>query len=397
MHVVQLCFQTAIDSYHRKTDTKSLLGPAGVREILTVLSAEGYMLPCVCIGGINASNLQRVLFQSQTPNFRLSGVAVVSAIMASSDPAQASRDLKRLIENSPHFASGRPIKPLPTMEEVYAIVPGYVEQVIAQKPLCHNMINTVVQTLAANIAIAIGGSPIMSSNGSEAEDLARLDGSLVINMGTVTPESLANFLLAISAYNAAGNPVLLDPVGAGATSARRSAVKSLMAGGYYDVIKGNEGEIKTVAGTLGTAQQHGVDSGASTLTLEQKAEIVKDLAAQEQCVVLMTGQVDILSDGSRTACISNGHEYMGLVTGSGCTLGTAIAAFLAVHRDDTFMAALAAILLFEVAAETAAEGENVKGPGTFLPAWVDQLYQISRSSTKTSANPWIRRARVDFK
>jgi thiamine-phosphate diphosphorylase/hydroxyethylthiazole kinase len=317
--------------------------------------------------------------------------------MASSDPAQASRDLKRLIENPPHFASGRPIKAPPTTEEIYTTIPGYVQQVVAQKPLCHNMINTVVQTLAANIAIAIGGSPIMSSNGSEAEDLAGLNGSLVINMGTVTPESLSNFLLAISAYNAAGNPVLLDPVGAGATSARRTAVKALMAGGYYHVIKGNEGEIKTVAGTLGTEQQHGVDSGASTLTLEQKAKIVQDLAAQEQCVVLMTGQVDILSDGSRTAYISNGHEYMGLVTGSGCTLGTTIAAFLAVHRDDMFMAALAAILLFEIAAEIAAEDEIVKGPGTFLPTWVDQLYQISQSSTETSAKSWIRRAKVDFK
>jgi thiamine-phosphate diphosphorylase/hydroxyethylthiazole kinase len=257
------------------------------------------------------------------------------------------------------------------------------------------MINTVVQTLAANIAIAVGGSPIMSSNGAEAQDLAKLNGSLVINMGTVNPDSLSNFLHAITAYNSSGNPILFDPVGAGATAARKEAVKTLMAGGYFDVIKGNEGEIKTVAGIAGTEQQRGVDSGTSSLTDKEKADIVKELAAREHCIVLMTGRVDILSDGARTAYISNGHEYMGLVTGSGCTLGTTIAAFLAVHREDKFMATLAAVLLFEIAAELAAKMEGVRGPGTFLPNWVDQLYKSSRSGSN-DPNPWIDAAKVEF-
>ena len=120
----------------------------------------------------------------------------------------------------------------------------------------------------------------MANYGREAEDLANLGGSLVVNMGTVTPEGLENYLLALQAYNAQGGSILLDPVGAGATEIRRNAVKTLMAGGYFDVIKGNEGEIKTVSGASGP-QQRGVDSGDSTLSSQGKAALVKKLAARE--------------------------------------------------------------------------------------------------------------------
>ncbi len=147
----------------------------------------------------------------------------------------------------------------------------------------------------------------MANYGAEATDLSALDGALVINMGTVTPDGLTNYLLALRAYNTRGGPVLLDPVGAGATQLRRDAVKTLMAGGYFDVIKGNEGEIKTVAGESGM-QQRGVDSGSSMLTGTDKARLVRRLAARERNVVLMSGMTDYLSDGERTYAISNGHE-----------------------------------------------------------------------------------------
>ncbi len=147
----------------------------------------------------------------------------------------------------------------------------------------------------------------MANSGAEAHDLSALDGALVINMGTVTPDGLANYAQALRAYNARGGPVLLDPVGAGATQLRRDAVKTLMAAGYFDLIKGNEGEIMTVAGESGV-QQRGVDSGASTQSETDRATLVKRLAVRERNVVLMTGVVDYLSDGERTYAISNGHE-----------------------------------------------------------------------------------------
>jgi thiamine-phosphate diphosphorylase/hydroxyethylthiazole kinase len=240
------------------------------------------------------------------------------------------------------------------------------------------MTNTVVQNFAANVCLATGSSPIMSLNGPEAVDLAKLGGALVINMGTVTSDLLDTYLMGMKAYNATGNPVVFDPVGGGATSVRKAAIKQLLAGGFFDVIKGNEGEISAVIGTS-NVQQRGVDSGTSASTPAQKATMVKSLAQREQCVVLMTGQTDFLSDGIRTFGISNGSPWLGRITGSGCALGSVIASYVAVYRGDKLLAALAGILHYEIAAERAAERADVKGPGSFIPAFLDELYILGKT------------------
>ena len=266
------------------------------------------------------------------------------------------------------------------------------------------MTNLVVQNFAANVALNVGGSPIMSSDGNEASDLAALGGSLVINMGTASPDGLANYTIALRAYNNAGNPVLLDPVGGGATAIRRSAVRHLMGAGYFTIIKGNEAEIMTVLregagpGSRITAEaataQHGVDSGPdSGLTSDDKANIVSKLAARERCVILMTGATDFVSDGQRTYAISNGHAYLGGVTGTGCTVGTTIAAFAAVEREDTLLAVLAGLLMYEIAAERAASRDDVRGPGSFVPAFLDELFSV-REESKRGDGRWIEAAKV---
>jgi thiamine-phosphate diphosphorylase / hydroxyethylthiazole kinase len=252
-----------------------------------------------------------------------------------------------------------------------------------------------VQNFAANVALCVGSSPIMSNNGLEAEDLAALGGSLVINMGTTTPEIRSNHLKALAAYNAVGGPVLLDPVGAGATDQRREGVKALMAGGYFDVIKGNEGEIRTVSGAQGV-KQHGVDSGASQLSFEDKVRLVRGTAERERNVILMTGSTDVVSDGERTFAISNGHPYLGEITGSGCTLGTTIASVLAVEREDKVLATICAILMYEIAAERAAKRSEVRGPGTFVPAFLDELYAIRQESSKDDGR-WIDAAKIEIR
>ena len=182
----------------------------------------------------------------------------------------------------------------------------------------------------------------MSENGPEAADLARLGGALVINMGTATPDKLATFIEGMKAYNAIGAPVVFDPVGGGATAVRRAAVKTLLAAGFFSVIKGNEGEINAVAGTT-TTQQRGVDSGPSTSTEQDKAHLVKTIAQREHCIVLMTGKTDYLSDGVRTLAVHNGSHLLGRITGSGCALGAVIASYVALHPDDKFLGALAGI------------------------------------------------------
>ena len=375
-----------------KEDTKSIIGTSGVQQILSSLASDGQAVKTVCIGGINASNAQRVLYQAASQNKKLDGLAIVSAIVASSDPKQAASELRKLVNELPPFATSVS-KPSLSRDNIVTKVPEIIKCMASKKPLCHNMTNLVVQNFAANVAIAVGSSPIMSNNALEAPDLATLGGSLVVNMGTTTPEIKSNHLKALAAYNAVGGPTLFDPVGGGATAQRRQGVKDLMAGGYFDLIKGNEGEIRTVSGASGV-KQHGVDSGTSQLSLQDKIDLVKDIAAREHNVVLMTGSTDVVSDGERMVTIQNGHEYLGEITGSGCALGTTIAAVMAVEREDKLMAAVSGLLMYEIAAENAAARDFVKGPGTFVPAFIDELYQIRQLSLARDGK-WAEVAKVE--
>ncbi|KAF2651572.1 TMP-TENI-domain-containing protein [Lophiostoma macrostomum CBS 122681] len=407
-----------------KKNTKEIIGINGIRKILHFLSvqedAAAREIKTVCIGGINASNLQLIKHQLYAPDpfsqrgitKTIDGVAIVSAIMGSLTPKASSEHLTHLFHTPPPFStilspspssssSSSPYtnKPTPTPT---TLLPSILS-VPTHNPLSHNMTNLVVQNFAASIALSIGASPIMSTNGLEASDLANLHGGLVINMGTATPEALHNHRLAIRAYNGVGGPIVLDPVGAGATGARREALGFLVASGWFSVVKGNESEILAVAqasglsftssyssgsrisggGGGGGGQQRGVDSGSSSLSLLEKAYIVKKIASRERNVVLMTGAVDVLSDGHTTYAVRNGHAYLGMITGSGCTLGTTISAYLAaarmdrkVRRQSDINTVLSTILHYEIAAERAASLSSVHGPGTFVPAFIDALYQL---------------------
>jgi thiamine-phosphate diphosphorylase/hydroxyethylthiazole kinase len=378
-----------------KKNTKEIIGVNGIRKILRYLDQGNEAekkIKTVCIGGVNASNLQRIVHQLHAPSIpsttpkAINGVAVVSAIIGAPDPKAASTHLSKLSKSVPPFQAQSTAPHFwleKDDEEITHLLSQAVQatkNVRQQHPLSHNMTNLVVQNFAANVALAIGASPIMANYGEEAKDLSALGGALVVNMGTVTPDGLLNYKKAISAYNLSGGPIVLDPVGAGATSVRRAALSELMGTGYFDLIKGNEREIMAVARSSGleiadTTQQRGVDSGDSLFTIEQRAYIVSRLALRERNVVLMTGATDIVSDGIRTYAVENGHEYLGAITGSGCTLGTTLSAYLAANQGDKLHAAVAGMLHYEIAAEVAATRPDVKGPGTFVPAFIDELYQ----------------------
>lgn len=395
-----------------KKNTKEIIGVNGIRAILRYLDNLGETsrdIKTVCIGGVNASNVQRVIHQLYAPCSLLAkpksidGVAIVSAIIGAKEVREASHHLLQLIKSAPPFSkSSDPVFWLEKEEdEIAALIKTADRATIAvhsKSPLSHNMTNLVVQNFAANVALAVGASPIMANYGEEAADLSRLGGALVVNMGTVTPEGLLNYKKAIAAYNAAGGPIVLDPVGAGATSVRRDALGQLLSTGYFDLIKGNEREIMAVARASGftlddSSQQRGVDSGDSLFTIEQRAYIVSKLALRERNVVLMTGLTDVVSDGVRTYAISNGHAYLGKITGSGCTLGTTLSAYLAAWPQDKLHAAIAAILHYELAAEYAAKREDVKGPGTFVPAFIDELF-ASGDQVSVGKQSWGNDAKV---
>jgi thiamine-phosphate diphosphorylase/hydroxyethylthiazole kinase len=399
-----------------KKNTKDIIGVNGIRKILRYLdgSAEGKKVKTVCIGGVNATNVQRIKHQLFAPTPKntspktIDGVAVVSAIVGASDPRAASENLANLLRTPPPFKA-KSSEPHFWLEkndqEITSLLKSAIQATKRVKeigPLSHNMTNLVVQNFAANVALSIGASPIMANYGEEAADLAALGGALVVNMGTVTPEGLENFGKAIKAYNAAGGPIVLDPVGAGATSIRRGALATLMSAGYFDLIKGNEKEIVAVARASGLSlsssssqQQRGVDSGSALFTLEQRAYIVSHLAARERNVVLMTGATDVISDGIRTYAISNGHEYLGRITGSGCTLGTTLSAYLAANPEDKLRAAVAGLLHYEIAAEWAAKKDDiVVGPGTFVPVFIDELYNFGVDYVDRKRLKLERRAKV---
>ncbi|KAI9690056.1 MAG: hypothetical protein M1820_010055 [Bogoriella megaspora] len=381
-----------------KENTKSIIGIAGLREIIDSLPRTDRALRTVCIGGINGTNTHRVI--SKVP--QLDGVAIVSAIIGASNPQDVASTLRSAIRDAREVVPASSASGHFSIAQAKEGAPQIVKELGDRNPLCHNMTNLVVQNFAANVALCIGASPIMSNNGDEAPDLAKLGGALVINMGTSTPDMVLNYKKALQAYNAVGGPVLYDPVGAGATESRRKTVKHLLESGTFNIIKGNEGEIKAVAGASGLrqdgigggAQQRGVDSGASTLDNTGKAKLVKALASRESVnVVIMTGKTDFVSDGKRVLAISNGHEYLGAITGSGCTLGTTIAAFAAGHREDYLLAAVTGILMYEIAAEIAAKREDVKGPGTFVPAFLDTLYKIRKDAAE-GKNEWIQAVKI---
>lgn len=384
----------------RKSDTKSVIGTRGTQAILNVCkTGTAHQIPCVAIGGINSKNIQRVLHQSSTHSGNyLNGIAVVSSIVAAKDPRTAARNLRSLMSTNPatFYVSTPPgTEPIKDLGSVFPKAAQLILQHSSSGTLSHNMTNTVVQNFAANVCLATGASPIMSLNGFEADDLAVLHGGLVINLGTITPNVMTACQLGLLAYNGQGNPVVLDPVGGGATTVRKEAIKTLMQAGFFDVIKGNESEIMAVIGTT-DAKQHGVDSGPSSSTRQQKIDWVTQLARRERCIVLMTGATDYFSDGTRTYAISNGSHWLGRITGSGCALGSVIASYVAMYKEDKFLAALAGILHYEIAAELAEEQiQTVRGPGSFIPAFLDELYRFPDSIRDTDGK-WVeKRAKVE--
>lgn len=374
------------------TATKDLraapIGVSGVRAILDVLKKEAdYDIKSVAIGGVNHSNAQFVLFQSATPEKKLDGVAVVSCIMAQKDAAHATKTLADKIK-TPGPWVGSPISSkaksqAEIAEQLAQVAPLIAQKVVEKSPLLHHITNNVVKNVSANISIAAGGSPAMSESAPEFEDFSKVpSAALLLNMGTAVPSNRDMMKHAITTYNSQGRTVVFDPVGAGASQYRRDLVAELLDTGVFTVIKGNEGEITACAKMQG-ATVRGVDSVGSA-SMETRIAICKKLAIENHTTVLMTGAQDVLVEGMaphRVLVFENGHEYLGLITGSGCMLGSLVSAFCTVHPEDPIVAASSALALYTIAAERAVATGRVYGPGSFLPALIDSVYELSRSQS----------------
>jgi hydroxyethylthiazole kinase len=248
----------------------------------------------------------------------------------------------------------------------------------ARKPLVHQITNYVVMNETANATLALGALPVMAHAPQEVEEMAAAAGALVLNIGTLSEDWVGSMLLA---GKAAAGPIVLDPVGAGATRYRTETAKRLLDELDIAVVRGNAAEVATLAGR--DAEIRGVESIGADDSAE---ELAKEAATALGCIAAVTGPTDYISDGKRVIVVSNGHELLATVSGTGCMATAVTGSFLAAKPDAPLEAAAEALVAFGVAGEDAARA--AEGPGTFHAALYDALYNLDPETLDD-------RARVD--
>lgn len=244
-----------------------------------------------------------------------------------------------------------------------------LEKVRTQKPIVHHLTNWVTIYDCANIVKTLGASPVMAHAKEEVADMAAIASSLVLNIGTLTPEFTEAMKLAAKAANKKGIPVVLDVCGAGATPLRDQKVKELLAQTKINIIKGNASEIARVAGE--SVMTKGVDAGNVKQDIVMLAQ---ELSKKNKCVVVVTGKEDIVTDGLKTLIVKNGDPMMTNIVGTGCMAASVIGTFAAIEKD-LVLAAASGLVCFEIAAESAAKIS--KGPATFKEKLFDCLFHLN--------------------
>ena len=246
-----------------------------------------------------------------------------------------------------------------------------------RRPLIHHITNYVTVNDCANTVLCAGGSPVMTDADTDVGEMVEIASALVLNIGTLNERIVGSMLKAGRAANRMDIPVILDPVGAGATGYRTETVWRILDDVRISVIKGNEGEIGFLAGAGGRVV--GVDSHGMS---GERADAVSSLAEQTGAIVAMTGRDDVVSDGERTIALSNGHDLMGIVSGTGCMASSVVGCYAAL-TDDLMRAAVSALLVFSVAGEIAAPRSS--GPASFKVNLLDSLYNLTATDIMTRA------------
>lgn len=239
-------------------------------------------------------------------------------------------------------------------------------------PIIHNITNYVAMPFNANALLAIGASPIMAHAHEEITNLIKISQALVINIGTLDPYWLKSMSLAMECAAAQSIPIIVDPVGAGATRFRTQSVLSLLNSVAPQVIRGNASEIIALVGST-DLKSKGVDSAA---TPEQAYPAGQELAERYGCTVVISGAQDFIINYEKTLMIENGVPSMTQVTGMGCTASALVAACCAV-QSDYFVAATAAMAIMGVAGELA--WPSSQGPGSFQVQFLDRLFHLQEA------------------
>jgi len=257
-----------------------------------------------------------------------------------------------------------------------------LENVRKVGPLVHNITNYVTVNDVANVLLACGGSPIMSDEPEDVEDITSICGGLNINIGTLNQSSIKGMFIAGKKANELGHMVLLDPVGAGASALRTNTAVGLMEKIRFTAIRGNISEIKTLTSGSGTTK--GVDADVADAvtedTLDQAIAFVKGFAKASGSIVAVTGAIDLVSDGDTCYVIRNGRPEMGRITGTGCQLSGLMTAFLVANPDNLLEGAAAAVCTMGLAGEIGWDNmQPGDGNSTYRNRIIDAIFNMDKA------------------
>lgn len=244
-----------------------------------------------------------------------------------------------------------------------------IRKVRILSPLVHNITNYVVMNSSANALLAAGASPVMAHAEEEVRDMVRIADALVLNIGTLSKMWIESMKLALEEANRLGKPVILDPVGAGATDYRTETVKDLLTTGTVSVIRGNASEIMALVSA--GLKTKGVDSTQSAGSAIESAKLLQQ---QYKCIICISGKTDYILSQDEIAEIHNGHKMMTGITGMGCSATALIGAFMGITANY-FEATISGMALMGVAGELAAK--KSQGPGSLQMHFFDKLYNIT--------------------
>ncbi|SDI20363.1 hydroxyethylthiazole kinase [Alteribacillus bidgolensis] len=255
-----------------------------------------------------------------------------------------------------------------------------LEQVREQKPLIHNITNVVVTNFTANGILSMGAAPVMANAVQEAADMASAADALVLNIGTLNDAQIEAMMLAGKAANEKGIPIVLDPVGAGATAYRTETARKLLEQLDITLLRGNAAEVSEIAGL--ESDIRGVDASGGEKNMEA---IASHAAKTLNIAVAVTGAKDAVADNKCLYSINNGHSMLTRITGTGCLASAVIAAFLTV-TEKTASGAAAALGYYGIAAERAEGFASMQGPGTFQIELLNALYHVGEMDFKQQLN-----------
>ena len=267
------------------------------------------------------------------------------------------------------------------------------ENVRQKSPLIHNITNYVTVNDCANMLLACGSLPIMADDPEDAVEITAICGGLNINIGTLNQRTIPAMIAAGKQANELSHPVVLDPVGAGASTLRTETALGLLKEVKFTVIRGNISEIKTLA--LGSGTTKGVDADvADKVTEENLTEALsfaEDFARRTGAVIAITGAIDIVADGERAFCIRNGRPEMSAITGTGCQLSALTAAFATANLDRPLEAAAAAVCAMGLCGENAYQRmTSLDGNSSYRNYIIDAMYRLTPAELERGANYEVR-------